>query len=43
MFCTKCGAQLEDGAKFCTGCGAQTRFAQVPAPEATAPDRKSVV
>lgn len=37
MFCTKCGAQLEDGAKFCTGCGAQTRFAQVPTPEATAP------
>lgn len=21
MFCTKCGAQLEDGAKFCTHCG----------------------
>lgn len=23
MFCTKCGKQLDDGAKFCTGCGAQ--------------------
>ena len=34
MFCTKCGSQLEDGAKFCTNCGAQTRFAQVPAPAA---------
>ena len=39
MFCTKCGSQLEDGAKFCTNCGAQTRFAQVPtpAPETAAP------
>ena len=34
MFCTKCGSQLEDGAKFCTNCGAQTRFAQVPKPDA---------
>ena len=25
MFCTKCGAQLEDGAKFCTFCGAPVR------------------
>ena len=33
MFCTKCGAQLEDGAKFCTSCGAPTRLAQAaPAP-----------
>ena len=23
-FCTKCGAQLPDGAQFCTNCGAQT-------------------
>ena len=23
MFCTKCGAQLEDGTKFCTKCGAK--------------------
>ena len=34
MFCTKCGSQLDDGAKFCTNCGAQTRFAPVPPPAA---------
>ena len=39
MFCTKCGSQLEDGAKFCTNCGAQTRFAQVPAPAAPEPQQ----
>ena len=44
MFCTKCGAELEDGAKFCTNCGAQTVFAKAPpapapaAPEAAAPE-----
>ena len=38
MFCTKCGSQLEDGAKFCTNCGAQTRFAQIPTPAASQPE-----
>jgi len=39
MFCTKCGSQLEDGAKFCTNCGAPTVFAQraVPAAPAAVP------
>ena len=31
MFCTKCGANLPDGAAFCTNCGAQMG---APAPEA---------
>ena len=22
MFCSKCGKEIEDGAKFCPGCGA---------------------
>ncbi len=31
-FCTSCGAQIADGAKFCTGCG----VTQVQAPQAVA-------
>ncbi|MHB1454777.1 MAG: zinc ribbon domain-containing protein [Saccharofermentanales bacterium] len=30
MFCTKCGANLVDGAKFCTQCGAQFPSAEAP-------------
>ena len=36
MFCTNCGANLPDGAKFCTSCGARLDGAQdapVPAPQ----------
>jgi len=32
MFCTKCGAQLNDDARFCTNCGAVTETAQ-PQPQ----------
>ena len=36
MFCMKCGAKLEDGAKFCPQCGAsQAPSAPAPAPAAT--------
>ena len=31
MFCTKCGQQLPDGAKFCTSCGAPLESAAVSA------------
>lgn len=31
-FCTNCGKQLPDNAKFCTGCGA--KITPKPAPEA---------
>lgn len=38
MFCTKCGAQVADGASFCTRCGAPVAGDQQPAaaPEAQA-------
>ena len=36
MFCTSCGAPLEDNAKFCTSCGARVENAAAPA-TATAP------
>ena len=29
MFCTKCGAELKEGARFCARCGAPTSAAQV--------------
>lgn len=31
-FCTGCGAQLEDGAKFCSVCGQKVEPAQTQAP-----------
>lgn len=31
MFCSKCGAQLEDGSVFCSSCGSQVGYGQ-PAP-----------
>lgn len=29
-FCTTCGKQISDGAKFCPGCGAKMDVSQVP-------------
>lgn len=37
MFCTTCGAQLPDGARFCSKCGAPVAPAPKPAPEPPAP------
>ena len=36
MFCSQCGQQLRDGAKFCAYCGAKTQSApaRVPVPGA---------
>ena len=31
MFCTNCGASLDDDTKFCTSCGAKVEEADVPA------------
>jgi hypothetical protein len=36
MFCTKCGAQIEDGAKFCTSCGQKVEETPAAAPVAEA-------
>ncbi len=47
MFCTKCGAQIEDGAKFCTSCGQRLEESAAPAPAqapaAEAPAQESPV
>lgn len=32
MFCTNCGAQVQDTAKFCTSCGSAIQRAPAPAP-----------
>lgn len=32
MFCTHCGAQLEEGVRFCSVCGKETRRSSKPAP-----------
>ena len=36
MFCTNCGAQIEDGLNFCTNCGSPVEQ-PMPAPAAPAP------
>ena len=33
MFCTECGTNLNEDAKFCTGCGAKTKAAQGAEPK----------
>ena len=38
-FCTKCGAQLPDGATFCTTCGAALEQAAAPAPHPQMPQQ----
>lgn len=43
MFCTKCGAQIEDGAKFCTSCGQKVEEAPAATPVAEAAPAPEVV
>lgn len=40
MFCSKCGKEISDQAKFCNFCGAQTNVAQPVQPQQTAAPRK---
>ena len=37
MFCTGCGAPLEDGQKFCTKCGAKVEVSEEPVVQGSAP------
>lgn len=39
MFCTKCGKELQDGAKFCIGCGA--KVGKAPAEARPAKEKKT--
>ena len=41
MFCSKCGAQIEDGTKFCPKCGQPAETATAPE-SATAPASEPV-
>ncbi len=43
MFCTKCGAKIEDGAKFCTSCGQPIGEAAAPTTEAVPAEKKDTV
>jgi len=36
MFCSKCGNQMPDGAKFCSACGAEFATAEEAGSEETA-------
>lgn len=42
-YCTNCGAQLPDGAKFCTSCGTPVAAAQEPARAKTTPQGGIVI
>lgn len=37
MFCTNCGAKMEDGQRFCGNCGARVELSTPAAPKAPAP------
>ena len=37
MFCTHCGTQMDDSAKFCTNCGAPTGAPATNTQEAAQP------
>jgi len=41
MFCSKCGAENPDGAKFCSKCGAKLGAAETQAPTEVAPKSES--
>ena len=43
MFCTQCGTQLPDGAKFCSNCGAHLDAAAAPSATAAQPGPEAIL
>ncbi len=42
MYCSNCGAKIEDGARFCTNCGVPLSFGALPKASLSAPKQPSM-